>query len=230
MRQAPRQGRYHAQIVQRTVMRRFEVDDSPVHLFGGTDISRSPGLSRPRKELLDLCFCIRLSQCREHATSGVETMAAFSGLRTVAATGRVLTRLALAGVLLLTSGCAMVQMGYTHLDTLAAFKADEYFDLDPQQKQEFRARFDRLHEWHRREQLPEYAAFLTEVKSRLSKPPTREDIVWIATASRSRYRVMCGAAAPGRRPCFSPRCGRSRSPGHRSNGMTTIAGSSGNFA
>jgi len=123
-------------------------------------------------------------------------MAAFSGLRTVAATGRFVARLALAGVLLLTSGCAMVQMGYTHLDTLAAFKADEYFDLDPQQKQEFRARFDRLHEWHRREQLPEYAAFLTEVKSRLSKPPTREDIVWITEGLKARYRVMVRRAAP----------------------------------
>jgi Family of unknown function (DUF6279) len=121
---------------------------------------------------------------------------AFSGLRTLAATGRVLALLALAGALTLASGCAMVQMGYTHLDTLAAWKADEYFDLDPQQKQEFRARFERLHEWHRREQLPEYVVFLTETKSRLSKQPAREDIVWIAEGLKSRYRVMARRAAP----------------------------------
>ena len=90
----------------------------------------------------------------------------------------------------------MVQMGYTHLDTLAAFKADEYFDLDPQQKQEFRVRFDRLHEWHRREQLPEYVAFLTETKSRVSRPPTREDVVWITEGLKARYRLIAQRAAP----------------------------------
>jgi len=120
----------------------------------------------------------------------------FSGLHNFAATCRNLARLALAVVLVLTSGCAMVQMGYGHLDTLAAWKADEYFDLDPQQKQEFRVRFERLHEWHRREQLPEYVAFLTETKMRLSKPPTREDIVWMTDGLKTRYRVMVRRAAP----------------------------------
>ena len=75
------------------------------------------------------------SMSTESAATGVAgrmgLAPAFSGLRTLAATGRVLALLALAGALTLASGCAMVQMGYTHLDTLAAWKADEYFDLDP---------------------------------------------------------------------------------------------------
>src|SRR5262245_61805249 len=120
----------------------------------------------------------------------------FSRSRTAATVVRTLTRLALIAVLGLASGCAMVQMGYTHLDTMAAWKADQYFDLDPQQKQEFRARFERLHEWHRREQLPEYVVFLTETKARLSKTPTREDIVWITDGLKARYRVMARRAAP----------------------------------
>jgi len=126
----------------------------------------------------------------------VRLATAFSGLRAAAATGRILARVLVAGALALTSGCAMVQMGYTHLDTAAAWKADEYFDLDPQQKQEFRVRFERLHEWHRREQLPEYIVFLTETKVRLSKPPTREDIVWITDGLKTRYRVMARRVAP----------------------------------
>lgn len=121
---------------------------------------------------------------------------AFSGLLAAAATGRILPLLALACALLVAPGCAMVQMGYTHLDTLAAWKADEYFDLDQQQKQDFRVRFERLHEWHRREQLPEYVAFLTETKSRLSRQPRREDVVWIAEGLKSRYRLIAQRAAP----------------------------------
>ena len=105
-------------------------------------------------------------------------------------------RLALAGALFFASGCAMMQMGYTHLDTLAAWRANEYFDLDPQQKQDFRIRFERLHEWHRREQLPEYAVFLTETRSRLSRQPTREDVVWIADGLKARYRLIARRAAP----------------------------------
>jgi hypothetical protein len=114
----------------------------------------------------------------------------------IAATGRVLASLTLACAFLFAAGCAMVQMGYTHLDTLAAWKADEYFDLDPRQKHDFRTRFERVHEWHRREQLPEYVAFLTEARSRLSRQPTREDIAWIADGFKKRYRVAARHAAP----------------------------------
>jgi hypothetical protein len=121
---------------------------------------------------------------------------AFSRMRPLAATGTALARLTGLVALLLLQGCAMVQVGYSHLDTLAAWKADEYFDLDPQQKHELRARFDRLHEWHRREQLPDYVAFLRETKSRLSREPTRQDIAWITEGVRSRYRVIVERAAP----------------------------------
>jgi hypothetical protein len=108
----------------------------------------------------------------------------------------VLAWLILAGALLLGGGCAMVQMGYTHLDTLAAWKAEEYFDLDPQQKQEFRVRFERLHEWHRYDQLPEYAAFIAETKSRLQKQPTRADVIWITEGLKARYRIIVRRASP----------------------------------
>ena len=53
------------------------------------------------------------------------------------------------------SGCTMMRLGYGHLDTFAASMADEYFELDPNQKQEFTTRFERLHQWHRRVQLPD---------------------------------------------------------------------------
>lgn len=84
----------------------------------------------------------------------------------------------------------MVRVGYNQLDTLALWTADEYFDLDPDQKQEFLKRFDRLHEWHRYEQLPDYAAFLSETKARLQRGPTREDALWVTEGVRERYRIL----------------------------------------
>ncbi len=88
------------------------------------------------------------------------------------------------------SGCTMMRLGYGHLDTFAASMADEYFELDPNQKQEFTTRFDRLHQWHRRVQLPEYAAFLKEANARLQKGVTREDVVWMLDGLDARYRAI----------------------------------------
>lgn len=96
----------------------------------------------------------------------------------------------LALALALLAGCSMVRMGYPQLDTVALWTADEYFDLDTDQKREFQRRFDRLHEWHRYEQLPDYAAFLTETKSRIEKGLTREDVLWITDGVRARYRTL----------------------------------------
>lgn len=89
----------------------------------------------------------------------------------------------------------MVRVGYNQLDTIALWTADEYFDLDPDQKQEFLRRFDRLHEWHRYEQLPDYAAFLSETKARLQRGPTREDVLWVTEGVRARYRTLVGRGA-----------------------------------
>jgi hypothetical protein len=101
----------------------------------------------------------------------------------------------LALALALLAGCSMVRIGYPHLDTVAVWTADEYFDLDPEQRREFRRRFERLHEWHRYEQLPEYAAFLAETKSRLEKGLTREDVLWITEGVRTRYRTLVAYAS-----------------------------------
>jgi hypothetical protein len=87
-------------------------------------------------------------------------------------------------------GCSMVRIGYPQLDVIAEWTADEYFDLDPQQKQEFRTRFGRFHEWHRYEQLPDYAVFLAETKARLQKGLTREDALWVTEGVKARYRTL----------------------------------------
>jgi uncharacterized protein DUF6279 len=99
---------------------------------------------------------------------------------------------ALLGVLCLAvlAGCTMMRLGYAHLDTFAVSMADDYFELDQSQKHEFNTRFDRLHEWHRREQLPEYAAFLKEANTRLQKNVTREDVAWMLDGLDERYRAI----------------------------------------
>jgi hypothetical protein len=92
--------------------------------------------------------------------------------------------------LALASGCTLIRLGYNKLDTLASWNANSYFDLNAEQQQEFSRRFDRLHEWHRYEQLPDYVSFLAATQTRLKKGLAREDVLWVMDGVKTRYRTL----------------------------------------
>lgn len=97
--------------------------------------------------------------------------------------------------LLLCSGCSMVRVGYSQLDTISGWMAHEYFDLEPLQRDDFSRRFERLHAWHRREQLPEYTQFLSEAKTRAQRGMSATDMLWLIDGVKSRYAVIAHRAA-----------------------------------
>ncbi|MBX3666382.1 MAG: hypothetical protein KF834_11910 [Burkholderiales bacterium] len=106
-------------------------------------------------------------------------------------------RLLLCALLLsFSAGCSMVRLGYGQLDTLAGWRAQDYFDLDPAQRDSFNQRFVRLHAWHRQEQLPDYARFLVETRSRAERGLRAEDILWLIDGIKARYGVIAARAAP----------------------------------
>ena len=110
------------------------------------------------------------------------------------ATGRC--RLALLLLLVvLVAGCSALRLGYRQADTLLAWRADEYFDLNPLQKHELGVRLERLFIWHRYEQLPEYAAFLYTAIKKAQPGLKREDIVWFVDGFKARYRVIVNRGA-----------------------------------
>lgn len=96
----------------------------------------------------------------------------------------------------LTSCTSMVGLGYGHADTLAAWQADQYFDLDGEQKELFRERFARLHDWHRYEQLPEYVGFFGGARQRLQTGLEPADVDGFVEGLRQRYRTLARRAAP----------------------------------
>lgn len=98
-------------------------------------------------------------------------------------------------IVLLLSACSAIRLGYNQADHVALWKADDYFDLDPRQKQEFLARFDRLYQWHRHEQLPEYASFLAAARRRIENGLGREDVIWFVEGLKTRYRVIANRGA-----------------------------------
>jgi len=87
----------------------------------------------------------------------------------------------------LLASCTMMRLGYGQLDTFAAWRANEYFDLDARQKDEFLRRFSQLHDWHRYEQLPDYVAFLGQTRARVQQPLTRDEVLWFVDGVKARY-------------------------------------------
>ena len=98
--------------------------------------------------------------------------------------------------LLLIGGCSMVRLGYSHIDSIATWMAHDYFDLTSEQRDGFAKRFDRLHVWHRYEQLPEYAQFLEDMQKRAQRGLQAADMLWLIDGFRQRYaRIAAHAAA-----------------------------------
>jgi len=98
-------------------------------------------------------------------------------------------------VLLLIGGCSVVRLGYSHLNSVATWMAHDYFDLNTEQRDNFARQFDRLHAWHRYEQLPEYAQFLEDMQKRAQRGLQTADMLWLIDGFRQRYAKIAVRAA-----------------------------------
>lgn len=98
--------------------------------------------------------------------------------------------------LLLLAGCSMIRVGYGQLDTVVSWMAHDYFDLDPVQREMLSRRFEQLHEWHRREQLPDYAQFAADIRTRAQRGFAAGDVLWLVDGLKARYAVTAAKAGP----------------------------------
>jgi hypothetical protein len=108
-------------------------------------------------------------------------------------TRRLRLLLAVLAVALAAAGCSFSKMGYDALPTLARWQINSYLDLDPNQRDIVDRHLNRLQQWHRHDQLPEYGGFLRAVDDRLRTPVDasqlrawrgRVDQAWAAFAER----------------------------------------------
>ena len=96
---------------------------------------------------------------------------------------------------LLIAGCTGLKIGYQQADLLLGWRANTYFDLDRDQRRDFSARLDKLLAWHRSEQLPEYASFLTAAIDKAQRGVKTDDIAWFVDGFRARYRIIVNRGA-----------------------------------
>lgn len=98
-------------------------------------------------------------------------------------------------LLALLASCSAVRLSYDNADWVLARMAGSYVDMDRDQARALKAQLGQFHAWHRREELPRYAALLDEAAARLERGLKRDDVVWVVGAVRARYQVLGRHAA-----------------------------------
>ncbi|HET9977465.1 MAG TPA: DUF6279 family lipoprotein [Burkholderiaceae bacterium] len=99
--------------------------------------------------------------------------------------------------MLLLSGCAsLLRVTYGQGPTLAYWWIDGYVDLNGEQTPRVRDALDRWFDWHRRVELPQYAALLARAQREVMEPITAQGMcAWRAEAER-RLDAAVGEALP----------------------------------
>jgi len=103
---------------------------------------------------------------------------------------RHLTVAAITALALLLAACSALRLGYREADTLLTWRADQYFNFSSAQKEDFRARLERLLAWHRYQQLPEYAVFLHAAYDKARAGIAYDDALWFVDGVKARYRTL----------------------------------------
>ncbi len=94
------------------------------------------------------------------------------------------------------AGCSGLRIAYDNADSIVRWMADDYFELEGPQEDDFRARLARFHAWHRSRELPRYGALLTRAGEKLADGLTEQELRWALDAVTQRYRHTMAHAAP----------------------------------
>lgn len=107
-----------------------------------------------------------------------------------------LCRLVIALVMLCClAGCG-VKIVYNQLDWLIPWYVGDYLDMDGEQDAFFEERLESYLAWHRKSQLPEYAAFLRAVASNVADGLTEVEVEHIQGETERLGRVLMERLAP----------------------------------
>jgi hypothetical protein len=102
-----------------------------------------------------------------------------------------------AAFVLLLAGCSVLRLGYSQAPTFVYWWIDGYVDLNGEQTPKLRDAIDRWFEWHRRVEMPRYAALLARAQREVMEPTlsTAQLCAWRDEAQR-RLDVALEEATP----------------------------------
>jgi hypothetical protein len=93
-----------------------------------------------------------------------------------------------AGLLVVLAGCSLTALAYRYADRLILWQVDHYFDLTSEQRQELGRQLKPLLARHKHEAIPQYEAALVQVRQRIERGLTSQDVDW-AYATYDRLRA-----------------------------------------
>jgi hypothetical protein len=100
-------------------------------------------------------------------------------------------------LLVLLAGCTLT-LAYRYADWIILWELDHYFDLTSEQRHDLGLRLTPLLARHRHEAVPQYEAFLVQIRQRLERGLTSRDIDWTyATYDRLRADLFDRLVADG---------------------------------
>jgi hypothetical protein len=108
---------------------------------------------------------------------------------------RLATLLSL-GALLGLIGCSSLTLAYNQLPLLAGLWADRYLDLDGGQEKRLKEQLQAWQAWHRREELPQWAALLRQAHNALDDGVTRDELLALERGARASVERSLQHAAP----------------------------------
>ena len=85
-----------------------------------------------------------------------------------------------AGLLFVLAGCSSLSL-YRYADWIILWQADQYLDLTSDQRRDLSQRLPALLARHRREAIPQYEAFLVQIRQRFERGLRHQDIEWVFT-------------------------------------------------
>ncbi len=94
-------------------------------------------------------------------------------------------------------GCSAVRLGYSQAPNIAYWWLDGYVDFSDQQTPRARAALDDWFAWHRRSELPQYAALLSRARAEVSGPATAEQACRWFDEVNQRFDAAFERALPG---------------------------------
>ncbi|MDO8438056.1 MAG: DUF6279 family lipoprotein [Nitrosomonadaceae bacterium] len=101
-----------------------------------------------------------------------------------------LRQLLLPLLLLLLSGCSVINIAYNNVDMAIRWVVSDYFDFNTHQQAQFNRDLQRAHTWHRREELPKYAMLCTETARRVEAGLKPADLDWMDNAVEARRETL----------------------------------------
>ena len=100
---------------------------------------------------------------------------------------RIIRLLLAAALLALVAGCSAVKLAYNNLPDLAYWWADGYADLNEPQSLLLRGELARLHNWHRKTELPRIAELLRQIQQVATADTSTEQVCRLYGDLRSRF-------------------------------------------